>query len=257
MASVAQLGIFAFQTAWWPFAYAKAREPGHRDLYARILIVSAGALAAGGVFVGLFAHEAIILVTDTVNNPAYASAYPYVGMLAMALVIHGTYQVISIAVALVEGTIHLAWTSGLAAVINLSLNLLLIPRIGLYGASASTLIAFAASTLLLFFVAQHANPMPYRLKPIGAMAIAAAIVLPAGLYLDGLSAATTWLPLVTLAKLGIYLGFLAVVFLAVRQNGRRAPAPRPADDGDAGTGGADAGDSTAADGATAAEGQAR
>ena len=209
LAQLLQLLVFAFQTAWWPFAYAQATDPTHRELFARIFRAVALGLSLVALALGLFAREVLIVVT----TPAFVPAYPFVGVLALALAVNGLYQVVSIGVALAEQTWHMAWTSAAAAVINVALNLLLIPAIGIPGAAASTLFAYSVSAALLYRVAQRAYPIPYELRAPALVAAAVAIVLAGGLTLDASVPGATWSPAVSGAKL---LVLLAVGFAAQR-----------------------------------------
>jgi O-antigen/teichoic acid export membrane protein len=190
---------YAFQTAWWPFAYAHAGQPGDRDLFARVFKLASAGLLAATLLLGLFAREALVLVT----TPAFVPAYPYVGLLALALVVNSSYQVISIGVQLAQRTSSMAWTSATAAALNLGLNFLLIPSLGLWGAAIATLAAYLASTALLYRVAQRHYPIPYR--PQRAILIGLFVVLlgAIGLVLDQLAPAATLSLPVTAAKVGV------------------------------------------------------
>lgn len=111
----------------------------------------------------LFAREVLIVLT----TPSFVPAYAYVGLLGLALVVHSSYQVISIGVQLGGRTSSMAWTSGAAAALNLLLNFILIPSFGLWGASVATVVAYLISTCLLYLVAQRHFPIPYRpLQPV-------------------------------------------------------------------------------------------
>jgi O-antigen/teichoic acid export membrane protein len=198
----------AFQTAWWPFAYAHAGQPGDRELFARVFKLASAGLLAAVLLLGLFAREALIVVT----TPAFVPAYAYVGLLALALVVHSSYQVVSLGVQLAARTSSMAWTSAIAAVLNLALNLLLIPRFGLWGAAVATVAAYLASTCLLYVVAQRHYPIPYR--PRQAILVGFAVVLlgSAGLLLDQLAPTVAVSLPVTTAKVG--LAALGLLLLA-------------------------------------------
>lgn len=199
---------YAFQAAWWPFAYAHAGQPGDRALFARVFKLASAGLLAATLLLGLFAREALIVLT----TPAFVPAYPYVGLLALALVVHGSYQVISLGVQLAERTSSMAWTSAAAAGVNLALNFLLIPRFGLWGAAIATVAAYLASTILLYLVAQRHYPIPYR--PRQAILIGLVVILlgGVGLLLDQLAPAATLSLPVTAAKIGV--AALGLIFLA-------------------------------------------
>jgi len=202
----------AFQTAWWPFAYSHAGQPGDRELFARVFKLASTGLLAAVLVLGLFAREALIVVT----TPAFVPAYAYVGLLALALVVHSSYQVVSLGVQLAARTSSMAWTSATAAVLNLVLNFLLIPRFGLWGAAIATVAAYLTSTCMLYAVAQRHYPIPYR--PRQAILVGLAIVLlgTAGLLIDQLAPPATLSLPVTTAKVGLAAFGLVVLAAHLR-----------------------------------------
>jgi O-antigen/teichoic acid export membrane protein len=209
-----QLVLYAFEAAWWPYAYARAREPGHREQFAQIFTVVVIGTLAIAVLIGMFAREILLVITTN----EFVAAYPYIGLLALSLVVHGAYGIISIGVQLGERTRHMAWTSGVAALANIALNVLLIPWMGIAGAALATLAAYATSTVLLFVVAQGGYQIPYRLAPIaGAAAVSVALMLTA-LLLDATAPGVSWVPIITFAKvgLGIAATLLAIALLRSR-----------------------------------------
>lgn len=199
---------YAFQTAWWPFAYAHAGQPGDRALFARVFKLASAGLLATTLLLGLFAREALIVIT----TPAFVPAYRYVGLLTLAIVVNSSYQVISLGVQLAQRTSSMAWTSAAAAGLNLALNFLLIPAFGLWGAAFATTAAYLVSTVLLYVVAQRHYPIPYR--PQRSILIGLFVVLlgTVGLLIDQMApAATISLP-ITAAKIGV--AALGLILLA-------------------------------------------
>jgi O-antigen/teichoic acid export membrane protein len=207
-----QLVLYAFEAAWWPYAYARAQKPGHGEQFARIFaIVTTGTLAIA-VVIGMFAREALLIITTA----EFVPAYPYVGLLALALVVHGGYGIISIGVQLGERTRHMAWTSGIAATVNVALTLLLIPSLGILGAAIATLAGYVASTILLYVVAQRGYPIPYRFDTVAIGIGLGFALLAAGQLLDGSVRGATWVPMITAAKAGVACAALIIAALLVR-----------------------------------------
>lgn len=207
IAQVVQLVAGAFQTAWWPFAYARARDEGHRELFARIFRAYSIGLSLLALAIGLFAREILIVIT----TPPFVPAYPFVAMLAFALVINGCYQIVSIGLALSERMWHQAWTSAVAAVVNVALNALLIAATGVLGAAISTVVSYFVSTALVYWMAQRNYPIGFDLRAPAIVVVTAVMALSMGLFLDGSLSGSSWSPLVSAAKLA---GLVAVVGLA-------------------------------------------
>lgn len=93
----------------------------------------------------------IPFVFNMMVNEQYNDAYYQVPILMIAVlfqVVVGLYSVIYVAL---KKSAEIAKTSFLAAVINISVDLILIKSIGLYAASVSTLVAYAAMAIYRYF----------------------------------------------------------------------------------------------------------
>ena len=95
------------------------------------------------VGISLLARPILQVLTDSEFAAVGAKVIPFV---AAATVLHSCQSVLAQPIFLVKKThiIGLAW--GVAAVLNLGLNLLLVPRFGVIAAAATTLFAFAAGS---------------------------------------------------------------------------------------------------------------
>ena len=62
--------------------------------------------------------------------------------------------------------------AGITAVVNLALNFLLIPRMGMHGAAISTLLSFMISSILGYFWGRKVFPIPFPAREIGKIIIA-------------------------------------------------------------------------------------
>jgi O-antigen/teichoic acid export membrane protein len=212
------LVIYAFEAAWWPYAFAKAREADHREVFARVLSAFSAGMVVLALAIGLFAREILLILTTR----EFLSAYPYVGTLALALVVHGAYSIVGIGVQLAQRTQHMAWTSGVAAIVNVGLNLVLIPRVGILGAALATLAAYGLSTGLIYSLAQRAYPIPYRLQPLVALLVGSAVLMAVGLWLDSQASGDEWSPVVTLTKALVYAGVVAALLVRIGIGPRKA-----------------------------------
>jgi O-antigen/teichoic acid export membrane protein len=98
--------------------------------------------------------------------------------------------------------------TGAAAIVNVSLNLFLIPRYGMMGAAIATLAAYATMLVGMIWWAQRVYPVRYQWRRVvTAVAVAVAIVVAGKLAGAGLAVAlllSLVYPLV-LALTGFYL----------------------------------------------------
>ncbi len=210
IASVLGLGIAALQLAWGPFALSIAALPEAKPTYVRVLTVYCAAACCVAV---LFAAAAPWFVA-IISGPQYAPAAGVVGVLALGLVAYGAYYIVAIGVSIAQKTSVLATTTVIAALLNVGLNALLIPRFGIFGAAWASLAAYAVSTVLLARAAQRVWPVPYEWRRVLAAygASLAAILLLTGMAHDG-SFATMLVRLGVVVLLGFAFLLLRVVTL--------------------------------------------
>jgi O-antigen/teichoic acid export membrane protein len=169
--AVVTMGVSAFQLAYGPFAYARAREPGAPRLFARVFSSYVAVAALGALAVGTFAPE----ILRALVPESYAGAAAPALWLAFAAVAQGAYTVASVGIGLALATPLLGWCAGGAALIGALAQWLLTPRYGPIGAGAATFCGYLASAILTYGVAQRVHPLPYRggrLAAVGVTALA-------------------------------------------------------------------------------------
>jgi O-antigen/teichoic acid export membrane protein len=172
IAAVTYLGTSAFQMAWGPFAFAIHKRPHAKQVFANALLGYAwvGCLAASAV--SILAPEAIrVLATER-----YAGASIAVPTLAFSYVMYGAYYIAAIGPGIVKRTRPVGTAVTLAAFVNILLNLLLIPSLGIVGAGTSTMLSFALMAAYLFSRSQSLYPIPYRFAPVIGLTICSFVV---------------------------------------------------------------------------------
>ena len=118
------------------------------------------------------------------------------------------YNVMTIGTGRAKQT-HLNWlVTGLGAIVNIALNFALIPRYGMMGAAAATLVAYVVMFIGITLRSQQVFPVPYQWRRI-LRVVASAVgltVLGKSLHvpLAGAVALTAVYPLILLL-LGFYL----------------------------------------------------
>jgi O-antigen/teichoic acid export membrane protein len=104
-----------------------------------------------------------------------------------------------------------AWTSflvGGAAIVNVVLNILLVPRYGYFGAAWVTLITFFILSVITYLASERIFPVHYELRRI-----VAPIALAAGLFVASLAIPEWPVGWVLLVKLGLLALFPVVLLL--------------------------------------------
>ena len=118
-------------------------------------------------------------------TPEFYEGSRVVGVLAFATVAYGAYVVMAIGVGRARRT-QFNWViTGLAAALNVALNLVLIPPYGMMGAAVATAGAYALMFALMTWYAQRVFPTPYQWRRVLTAAGAAVVLLVAGKLVDG------------------------------------------------------------------------
>ena len=185
IASAMVLLLTAFRMAWPAFAYSIEDDAEAKRTYAYVLtylVVVASWLALA---LGLLAPWLVRLLTQ----PAFYEGERVVAPLAFGGMAYAAYIVMAIGVGRAKRT-QFNWAiTGLAAVVNVALNLILIPPYGIMGAAVATVAAYVVMFLAMTWYAQRVFPVPYQWRRVLTGAGAAIGLLLLGEAVGGLAAA--------------------------------------------------------------------
>lgn len=119
-------------------------------------------------------------VLELLGSPETSALLPVVLLLLLGGFFVGLYELEVFVLYLYEETMLIAVVLGVLALLNLGLNILIVPRIGILGASITTCMTFAAQWLAVRALARRRFRVPsgWRtgLKSVAASAIMAAVV---------------------------------------------------------------------------------
>jgi O-antigen/teichoic acid export membrane protein len=180
IAAVLVFFLWAFRLAWPAFAYSIRDDEEARRTYGYVLtyVVAAGMWVATGL--SLLAPWLVRLL----GPPAYEGAHRVVAPLCFAAVAFGAYVVVVISIGRARRMASNFVITGAAALLNVVLNIALIPPYGIRGAAFATLSAYVAMFAGMAWKAQHVFPVPYQWRRV-ATAVAVGIGLTAlGAWLD-------------------------------------------------------------------------
>ncbi len=194
MSTLEQLGIYSvgarissivilfstsFQMAWAPYALSIQHEDDVKEKYSQGLSFFLCAGLAGAAAITIFAGPLLVLLTQ----PTYYGAQRVIGLLALGPVAYGAFLVLNIGLMIEKKTMLTSVAITAGAVLNIVLNVLLIPRFGMTGAAVATLVSYLTALALLYHFSQKYYPVDYKLGrtagpallSIGAMAISTAV----------------------------------------------------------------------------------
>jgi len=174
IASAIALLLTAFRMAWPAFAYSIDDDREARGTYAFVLTYL--------VLVTSWVAATLALVSpwlvEWMAAPQFARSADVVGPLAFSVVAYAGYVVVVIGVGRARRTQFNWVVTGAAAVVNVALNLLLIPPYGMMGAAVATIAAYVTMFAGMTWWAQRIFPVPYQWRRVlTAVVVAVALVL--------------------------------------------------------------------------------
>jgi len=169
----------AFRNAWQPFAFSIMGREGYRTIYGQALTLFTAVGAIAATFVGLFAPHALLII-NIFTHKNWSGAAPSVGPLAMGAIFSAMYFVVQTGAYIARRTSVIAITMGIAAFVNLTLNFLLIPHLGIMGAALATALGHLTALISVYLIAQRLAPVPYHLRKLTTTIVAASIAIAAG-----------------------------------------------------------------------------
>jgi O-antigen/teichoic acid export membrane protein len=195
--------LTAFRMAWPAFAYSIEDDDEAKRTYAYVLTYLVLVASWLALALGLLAPWLVRLLTQ----PEFYAGERVVAPLAFGGMAYAAYIVMVIGVGRAKRTQFNWLITGLAAVVNVALNLLLIPPYGMMGAAVATVAAYSVMFVAMTWYSQRVFRVPYQWRRVLTAAGAAVALLLAGKALGGLGTAlalTLVYPL-ALLLLGFYL----------------------------------------------------
>jgi O-antigen/teichoic acid export membrane protein len=174
------------QRAWTPIFFRMADEPGAPAHLSRL----ATWLVAGLNGASLAITLAVPPFLRASATPEFHSAAGIVPFICLAYLFSGLANCLGNGL-IVRGKVRLiAAYSALAAVLNLALNALLIPALGIYGAAGAAILAFAAQLLGTVLSLSRHYPLPLEWKRMVIMVLTWGMVVSAAFLLPVLDLLT-------------------------------------------------------------------
>jgi O-antigen/teichoic acid export membrane protein len=177
IASMLVLAITAFQLAWPAFAYSIKDDDEARGTYAYVLTYFTYLMTWMAVGVSLLAP---FLGNILAGRPSYRHGAYYVPVLAFGTVAFAAYSVVVISIGRIRKTGANWIITGAGALIDVALNLILIPRVGAIGAAIALLGAYSFMFVAMSWHAQRLFPVPYQWRRLATLVGAGAALVVAG-----------------------------------------------------------------------------
>ena len=153
LGQVVALVALSLNAAWVPFFYARGTGPHGPGLLRELTTLSIGGLAILGVVVSVLAPEAVAVLAPSSWGSEAPTANLVTPLVALASLLQGVYLMAVSPLFLQRRTAILPVITIASGAINVGLNLVLIPTIGIAGAAVSTVAGYAALALITIWYA--------------------------------------------------------------------------------------------------------
>src|SRR5205085_825531 len=148
--------MVAFRLAWPAFAYSIEDDREAKRTYSFVLTYLMLICAWLSLALGVLSPWLVRLLA---RGPGFHRAYEAVALLAFGSAAYAGYTVLAIGIGRARQTQFNWIVSGLAAVVNVVLNVILIPPYGMMGAAVATVAAYAALFLGMWLNSQRVYPV--------------------------------------------------------------------------------------------------
>jgi O-antigen/teichoic acid export membrane protein len=167
-----KLGIFMmlfvsmFQYAWQPFFLQNAEEKNAKELFSKVMTYFMIAASFILIIISLFIGDIvkIRLFGHTIIYSEYWSGLNIVPIILFGYLFNGLYVIFTAGIFIKEKSIYVPFITGLGAVVNIGVNFVLIPSMGMMGAALATLAAYLAMAISLYVVTQKIYRIQYEYK---------------------------------------------------------------------------------------------
>jgi O-antigen/teichoic acid export membrane protein len=167
VASVVVFLMTAFQLAWPAFAYSIRDDDEAKRTYAYVLTYLLFVTCWIALALGALAPW-IVDVFDPKNR--FERSAQAVPLLAFATAAYSGYSVLAIGIGRARQTQYNWIVAGIAAVVNVVLNVLLIPPYGMMGAAIATLAAYLALFVAMWLNSRRVYPVAYQWRRVLSLA---------------------------------------------------------------------------------------
>ncbi len=158
--------VNSFRLAWQPFFLSLKDDPANRAIFSRIATYYA--MFIGLVLTGIYLFRREIFILYTSRRATYPeSLSDIIPVVSLAYVFFGLYIIMLAGLFIREKTRYLPVVTTVAAVLNVGLNFVFVPRFGIIGAAYTTVIAYAAMVLLMYVFSSRAYHVVYEFRRLG------------------------------------------------------------------------------------------
>ena len=161
--------VQAFALGFLPIAYKMQDSPDAGKFFQKVFKYFSMILVFGALGISLFSREILLVFAQ---KPEFYIAYKIVPLITIAFIFKGIQYMFLLGFHYVKKTKYIAYIVTIGLFVNIGLNFLLIPKMGIYGAALTTVISSMLISIISYYTSQKFYPVKYE---IGKMFIVFAV----------------------------------------------------------------------------------
>lgn len=170
------LSIFAmgFRYAWQPFFLQISDRPDAREVYGRVMTYYMALTCWFYLLLTAFVEPMATYHIPGIGpliDPEFWLGLKVFPVVLLAHVFNGAFAVFMVGVYLEKKMHAIPFITGIAAVVNVGMNLALVPHYGMWASAWATVAAYASMTVLLYIYIDRYYPIPWEWKRLAHLAL--------------------------------------------------------------------------------------
>lgn len=184
LAMALSLIVAAFRFAWQPFFLSVAKDIDAKKIYARVLTYFFLFISWFYLLISLFAKDLVQFGVSGYHflGPDYWEGVKIIPVVMLSYVFYGLYVNFIVGIYLEKKSIYLPYITGVSALVNIALNFILIPTMGIMGAAVATAGSYFVMAVLMFLVSEKFYPVKYEYVRIFKIALITSLCFFTGYF---------------------------------------------------------------------------
>jgi len=197
--------VRGFQLAWPPLAYSIRDDDEARLAYAAVV----SWFLAGCAFIVTGMWLLARWIARALAAPEFFQSYEAVGLISTAVTLYALYMVLLVILGRTGRTEFNFPATGAALAVNVALNLILVPSLGIVGAGLALVASYVVVVALMYGFTQRLFPVPYEWSRLVRVVVVSAALVGLGELLlpaDGFAGLA--------GRIALWLAYPAILLLS-------------------------------------------
>jgi O-antigen/teichoic acid export membrane protein len=163
------LFVSMFNYAWQPFFLNNAKEKDAKEIFSKVFTIFLILLSLLWIVLSLFVEDVIsfkVASGYSILHEKYWEGMFIIPIILLAYLFYGMYVIFTAGIYIEEKTKYFPIVTLAAAAVNVIVNFLLVPKIGIMGGALATLLSYIVMSGGLFIVSQKFYPIKYEMDKV-------------------------------------------------------------------------------------------